>query len=113
MLSAGTLGLLWSGSARDGYFAAGIFGAGIGGLQTMLPIAWADYFGRRSYGAIRGVALSIQVLAQASGPLLSGILRDWSGNYDLSLYSFVGLSGLSILAALLARQPAAAPSPGA
>ena len=106
-LSVGTLGLLWVGSARDGYLAAGVFGAGIGGLLTLLPIAWADYFGRRSYGAIRGVALSGQVLAQASGPLLSGILRDWSGSYDLSLQCFAVLSGLSILAALFARQPAA------
>ena len=112
-LSVGTLGLLWVSTARDGYLAACVFGAGIGGLQTMLPIAWADYFGRRSYGAIRGVALSIQVLAQASGPLLSGILRDWSGNYNLSLQCFVVLSGLSILAALFARQPVAIPSPGA
>jgi sugar phosphate permease len=106
-LSAGTLGLLSFVSTRDAYLAAGIFGAGIGGLQTMLPIAWADYFGRRSYGAIRGVALSVQVLAQASGPLLSGILRDWSGSYALSLQCFAVLSGLSILAALFARQPAA------
>ena len=112
-LSVGTLGLLSISSARDGYLAAGVFGAGIGGLQTMLPIAWADYFGRRSYGAIRGVALSVQVLAQASGPLLSGILRDWSGSYDMSLQCFAVLSGLSILAALFARQPGANPSPGA
>ena len=70
-----------------------MFGIGIGGLLTLLPIAWADYYGRRSYGAIRGIALSVQVLAQASGPLLSGILRDWSGSYELSLQCFVVLSG--------------------
>jgi cyanate permease len=92
-------------SARDGFVAASFFGIGIGGLLTLLPIAWADYYGRASYGAIRGIALSVQVLAQASGPLLSGILRDWSGNYALSLQCFVALSCLSIVAALLARQP--------
>ena len=85
--------------------AAAMFGVGIGGLLTLLPIAWADYYGRLSYGAIRGIALSVQVLAQASGPLLSGILRDWSGSYDLSLQCFVVLSCLSVLAALLAREP--------
>ena len=41
----------------------------------------ADYHGRASFGAIRGIALSVQVLAQAAGPLLSGVLRDWSGRY--------------------------------
>ena len=104
-LSIGTLAMLGITTPRDGFLAALIFGIGIGGLLTLLPIAWADYYGRASYGAIRGVALSVQVLAQASGPLLSGILRDWSGSYVLSLQCFVALSCLSVLAALLARQP--------
>ena len=90
---------------RDGYIAAAVFGIGIGGLLTLLPIAWADYYGRASYGAIRGIALSVQVLAQASGPLLSGVLRDWSGGYELSLQCFAALSALSVVAALLARPP--------
>ena len=90
---------------RDGYIAAAIFGIGIGGLLTLLPIAWADYYGRASYGAVRGIALSVQVLAQASGPLVSGILRDWSGGYELPLQCFAALSVLSVVAALLARPP--------
>ena len=63
----------------SGYLAATFFGLGVGGLLVMLPVAWGDYFGRGNYGAIRGVALTGQVLAQASGPLLSGVLRDATG----------------------------------
>ena len=66
------------------YIAAGLFGLGIGGMMTLLPVAWADYFGRESFGAIRGVVLSVQTLAQAAGPLLSGALRDWSGDYAVA-----------------------------
>ncbi len=91
--------------AASGYFAAIFFGLGVGGLLVMLPIAWADYFGRGNYGAIRGVALTGQVLAQASGPLLSGVLRDATGGYETSLACFAVLSGLSMLAALLATPP--------
>jgi hypothetical protein len=40
--------------------------AGTGGLLTLLPIACADYYGRVSYGAIGGIALSVQVLAHAA-----------------------------------------------
>jgi MFS transporter, OFA family, oxalate/formate antiporter len=105
-LSVGTFVMLTVHTSSQGFIAGGIFGIGIGGLLTLLPIAWADYYGRISYGAIRGIALSVQVLAQASGPLLSGILRDWSGNYQLSLRCFIVLSALSVLVALLARQPA-------
>jgi MFS family permease len=104
-LLLGTGLMLGVATAWDGYVAAGFFGLGIGGLLSMLPIAWADYFGRRSFGAIRGIALTIQVLAQASGPLLSGVLRDWTGSYTWSLTCFAALSGLSLLAGLLARRP--------
>ena len=106
-LGVGTLLMLTIHAPLTGFIAGAIFGLGIGGLQTMLPIAWADYYGRRSYGAIRGVALTIQVLAQASGPLLSGVLRDWSGSYVIGLKCFGALALLSVAAALLARAPVA------
>jgi MFS family permease len=106
MLAAvGTLLMQGINSAADGYLSAGLFGAGIGSVLTLLPVAWADYFGRANYGAIRGLALSGQVLAQATGPLLSGALYDWTGTYTVSLYCFAALSALSILPALAARQP--------
>jgi sugar phosphate permease len=96
-------------SPASGYLAAALFGLGVGGVLTLLPVAWADYFGRANFGAIRGLALSAQVLAQAGGPLLSGALRDVSGDYEISLYCFGVLSILSVIAALAARQPRIAP----
>ena len=92
-------------SPPQAYLAAALFGFGVGGILTLLPIAWADYFGRASYGAIRGVALSAQVIAQAVGPMVSGGLRDWAGNYQPSLVVFAILGALSIVAALGARPP--------
>jgi MFS family permease len=105
LLSAGSFGLIWVGSPESAYLSAGLFGLGIGGISTLLPMAWADYFGRESYGAIRGVALSLQVLAQAAGPLVSGLLRDWSGTYISSLTLFGALAALAAVAALAARRP--------
>ncbi|MGQ0582968.1 MAG: MFS transporter [Reyranella sp.] len=107
LLSVGAFGLIGVGSAESACLAAGLFGLGIGGVMTLLPMAWADYFGRESYGAIRGVALSLQVLAQAAGPLASGMLRDWSGNYTESLILFGILAAFAVLAALMARRPRA------
>ncbi len=105
LLAVSALIMAQAASPFAALLAAGLFGAGMGGLQTGLPVAWADYFGRRSFGAIRGVALSMQVAAQAAGPLLSGALRDWSGDYVTSLLCFATLAGLAILAALLIRAP--------
>src|SRR5882672_8692425 len=105
LMSAGSFGLIAIASAEEAYLAAGLFGLGLGGIMTLLPVAWADYFGRESYGAIRGVVLSLQVMAQAVGPLLSGALRDWSGNYTDSLLVFGVLAGLAAVVALAARRP--------
>jgi OFA family oxalate/formate antiporter-like MFS transporter len=104
-IALGTGAMIGVESATQAYLAGGIFGFGIGAVLTLVPIAWADYFGRAHFGAIRGIALSAQVLAQAAGPLLSGVLRDWSGSYRLSLECFLALAAASVVVALLARQP--------
>jgi sugar phosphate permease len=105
LLLAGTLLMPSIANATDGFVAVGLFGLGIGGVLTLVPVAWADYFGRANYGAIRGLALSTQVLAQAAGPLFSGALYDLTGHYDTSLHCFAALSAVSIVVALTARQP--------
>ncbi len=108
-MSVGSFGLIAVSSLASAYTAAGLFGLGVGGMLTLLSVAWADYFGRESYGAIRGAALSVQVVAQAIGPVLSGALRDWSGTYTDSLLVFGVLAALAVGAALLAQRPHVAP----
>jgi MFS transporter, OFA family, oxalate/formate antiporter len=105
LAATGTLMMLGVAAPLTGYVAAGCFGAGLGGVFTILPLAWADYFGRNSFGAIRGAALTMQVTAQAAGPLLSGYLRDLTGDYVLSLTTFAALSTVAVLLALITRAP--------
>jgi sugar phosphate permease len=105
LLAVGTITMIGITSALQGFLAAALFGFGIGGLLTLLPIAWADYFGRANFAAIRGIALSAQILAQAAGPLLSGALHDWTGGYERSLQCFTVLSTFAALAALAAHRP--------
>ena len=85
--------------------AAVLFGAAIGAVLTVLPVAWADFFGRQSFGAIRGIALSVQVVAQASGPLLAGILRDLTGNYSAGMYVFACFAAIAFLVAIGLKRP--------
>ncbi|MGJ3260358.1 MAG: MFS transporter [Rhodospirillales bacterium] len=107
LLGAAALAMHAVASAPMAYGAAILFGCGIGGLLTMLPIAWADFFGRRSYGAIRGAALTIQVASQAAGPLIAGALRDITGTYDTPLLTFATFGFAAGAVALLARPPRA------
>jgi sugar phosphate permease len=112
-LGASALLMLGISTPAEGYAAAGCFGIGIGGILTVLPLAWADYFGRASFGAIRGVALTMQVTAQAAGPLISGVLRDLYGSYAVPLACFAALSFASVVLALLARAPKSSRVPNA
>jgi OFA family oxalate/formate antiporter-like MFS transporter len=105
LLAASSLQMLAVHSRFGAYAASAVFGCGIGGLLTVLPIAWAEFFGRGSFGAIRGVALTVQVSAQAAGPVLSALLRDSTGRYDASLGTFAAMSAAALAAALLAHPP--------
>jgi len=105
LLSAAAYAMHEVHSAPMAYGAAILFGCGIGGLLTILPIAWADFFGRRSYGAIRGAALTVQVASQAAGPLIAGALRDITGAYDTALMTFCAFGLTGAVVALLARPP--------
>jgi MFS family permease len=106
LLGLGSAALSWTTTPAWAFAAGALFGFGVGGLLSTLPLAWADYFGRRGFGAIRGMALSIQVSAQALGPVLSGLLRDLTAGYETSLIVFCALGGASAVAALFARPPA-------
>jgi cyanate permease len=108
-LTLGCLAMIDIASPAEGAMAAALFGLGVGAMLTLLPVAWADYFGRANYAAIRGLVLSAQVTAQALGPLVSGALHDWTGTYTRSLECFAALSVVSIFAALTARRPGRAP----
>ncbi len=57
---------------RTGYVAAALFGFGIGGLLTLLPIAWADYFGRANYAAIRSARIVGAGAGAGGGPAALG-----------------------------------------
>lgn len=87
------------------FAAAIVFGAGIGALLTLVPVAWANYFGRAHFGAIRGLTLPAQVGGQALGPLLAGGLRDATGDYGAGLLVFAGLSALAAVVVAFARPP--------
>ena len=88
-----------------GYASGVLFGAGIGGILTMVPVAWANYFGRAHFGAIRGITLPAQVGGQAIGPLAAGVLHDVTGSYASGLTAFAVLSMLAAAVALVTRAP--------
>ena len=81
------------------------FGFGVGGLLSVPPVAYADYYGRRSLGVIRGVTEPLTSFGQAIGAVLSGVVFDLTDSYELAFLTFAILSGLAMLLVLFARPP--------
>jgi OFA family oxalate/formate antiporter-like MFS transporter len=92
-------------TVADGYLSAAVFGVGIGALMSLVPIAFADYFGRAHYGAIRGMALPAQVVGQATGPLTAGVLFDQSGSYESAMAVFAAVAIIAAVLVLAAPPP--------
>ena len=105
LMSAAALNMTQVSSVSSGFMAAMLFGTGIGGLMTLTPLAFATYFGRTHYGAIRGLALPAQVTGQAAGPLVAGVVRDATGSYHAALATFAVLGLVAAALALAGRPP--------
>ena len=104
-MALGAMAMSAVSGAPLGYAASMLFGAGVGGILTMPPVALANYFGRAHFGAIRGMALPAQVGGQAAGPLLAGLLHDLTGSYASGLTTFAALSLLAAAVAMATPTP--------
>ncbi len=102
---AGVLVILRSDGALSGYAAAVVFGGGLGGVAALLRLVWADYYGRRHLGAIRGMALPAQVGGQALGPVLAGVLFDITDAYTIPLVIFAVSAAVGAVLVSLTKPP--------
>jgi MFS family permease len=82
-----------------------LYGIGLGGNMVIPDILWADYFGRRSLGKIRGLGLLISHFLAAIGPPFFGFLFDFTGGYGLSFIVFGAVLIISALLSLMLRPP--------
>lgn len=87
------------------YLGFFLYGTGLGGVQILQEIMWADYFGRVSLGSVRGISLPIVLIFGASGPPFFGFLYDYSGTYTISFSLFVAVLLVSSGLTLLIRRP--------
>ena len=59
-----------------------------GGIFAMLPVIYADYYGRGSIGTIRGWTHPVVMVALAAGPLYGAVIFDALGSYTWVFVSF-------------------------
>ena len=82
-----------------------LYGIGLGGNRVLPDILWANYFGRRSLGKVRGMGLLISQVLAAFGPPFFGFLFDATGGYGLSFALFGCALITSALLSLMLKPP--------
>ena len=82
-----------------------LYGIGLGGNMVLPEILWANYFGRRSLGKIRGLGLLISQVLAAVGPPFFGFLFDLTHGYGLSFAIFGAALITSAFLSLMLRAP--------
>ena len=87
------------------FCAAGLFGVAVAGILVVPAVAYANFFGRQSLGTIRGVTEPFTSLGQAIGAVLSGLVYQFVGGYDIAFVIYAVLGSITALALLLARPP--------
>jgi sugar phosphate permease len=98
-------GFLRADTVTEAYIFAGLFGFALSGLLVVPPVAYADYFGRRSLGTIRGITEPFMSLGQATGALISGLIFDMTQSYAIAFWAFGIIGVATAIAVTLARQP--------
>lgn len=71
-------------TATSLFLFGGLFGLAYGGGLAVVAVGVTDYFGQRSSGTILGSITSFYTVGGALGPLFTGIIFDFRGNYDLA-----------------------------
>jgi len=72
-----------------------------GGAFASIPAYIGDIFGTKELGAIHGYILTAWALAGLAGPVAIAYIKDTTGSYSSTLYVFVGLFFVALVASLL------------
>ena len=105
LISVGVFVMSLINDLRTAYIFAIVHGLCFGGMPMLQQIVWADYFGRESQGAIRGIVTPIQMLCNALGPLAATLVFDNTGSYISIFYVFIIIYIIAALAMAFARSP--------
>ena len=82
------------------------WGVGFGGSIPVRFAMLADYFGRRHFGSIMGVLMTVTTLFSVGGPVFVGWMFDIRGNYQEPYLILSGTILVSIPLMLTVAQPA-------
>ena len=107
MLAGASVMTIWAYNVPIMALSMAIFGLGIGGMMFLQNFIWADYFGRESVGAIRGIVNPINLVVGGLGAPAAGYVRDITGSYDPAWWAGVVLMTFGAVLTVLTPPPRA------
>ena len=93
--------LFWAQDPWHFYVFAVLFGIGFGGEMSAFPIINRQYYGSGPIGTTYGWQMMGAGIGMASGSLLGGQLRDWTGNFDATMLLSLSLSLVGVFSILM------------
>ncbi len=100
VMAAGSLLFASTDTALEALAYSALFGFGLGGMLTVPPVAYADYFGRTSLGTIRGVTEPFTTFGQAVGVMIPGLVFDYTADGSYIPF-FIAAGAVGIIAATI------------
>jgi sugar phosphate permease len=82
-------------------------GIGAGGVDMIMRIIFANYFGRASAGTVMGIVTPFIVVSLGLGALISGVMYDIQGSYVPVFWSWIAVEALAIVILLFVPPPRA------
>ena len=105
MLAAASVMTIWAYNVPIMALSMAVFGLGIGGMMFLQNFIWADYFGRESVGAIRGIVNPINLVVGGLGAPAAGYVRDITGSYDPAWWAGVALMTFGAVLTIMTPPP--------
>ena len=81
------------------------FGAMMAIGSTFSGTVWADLFGRKHHGAIRGFVATASVFGTSIGPVAFGFSYDYLGGYNPVIYAGVVIIAIEIVMCFFVKMP--------
>ncbi|MFC1885808.1 MFS transporter [Thermodesulfobacteriota bacterium] len=82
------------------------FSPGYGGPIPLRAAIQGEYFGRKHFGKIQGLFLSVSTIGSMIGPPFAGWICDVTGSYRLAFLILAAMPAVGIPLVLLAKRPA-------
>ena len=99
------LALMRVDSLLEAYAFGVLWGLFHSGLEVLMYILLADYFGRNSYGAIAGTLRPFEAGGLGVGQLVGPLIYDFTGSYSLLILSSSAILFTTSALMLLTRRP--------